>query len=399
MKQSIFFSTGDPSGDQHAGRVIASMRQRDPNLCFRGFGGPQMLAAGCKLDFELTQLAVMGAIEVAPKLAQFYKVANQAKSIFQQGNTQAVVLVDFPGFNWHIAKRAKACGIPVFYYLPPQLWAWAPWRLSKVRRYVDKVLSVLPFEYEWYQERGIDTEYVGHPFFDAVLEKQLDARTLGDVQQLKSQGKRIVAVLPGSRSNEVSGNWPLQLEAIRRLHAKHPDVHFLVAAFRDKHCLTCRSQLTEDDRSLPIDFYVGKTSEVIEAAQCAIMVSGSVSLELMARRTPAVVLYRLGRVFHTIATTLANIDSITLPNLIAGKTIFPEFLSVGNPEPAIANVVTATDRMLSQPDYLAQVNSQLDALRQKYAMPGATATAAECLIRLIHSRDLSSPSNHARQAA
>ncbi|MEZ6088291.1 MAG: hypothetical protein R3C05_09755 [Pirellulaceae bacterium] len=174
MERSIFFSAGEPSGDQHAARLIQALRRRQPQMAFRGFGGPAMELEGCRLDYELTNLAVMGLVEVAPKLSEFYRVASQAKEIFRQETPDAVVLLDFPGFNWHIAKRAKACGIPVYYYLPPQLWAWAPWRLRKVRRYVDKVLCVLPFEYQWYRERGIDAHYVGHPFFDAVNEQKLD---------------------------------------------------------------------------------------------------------------------------------------------------------------------------------------------------------------------------------
>ncbi|QDV54598.1 Glycosyl transferase [Rosistilla oblonga] len=383
MNRSIFFSAGEPSGDQHSARLIDALRARDPQLRFRGFGGNEMEQAGCQIDFELTQLAVMGVVEVAPKIAEFYRVAQQAKQIFAQEPPQAVVLVDFPGFNWHIAKRAKACGIPVYYYLPPQLWAWAPWRLRKVRKYVDKVLCVLPFEYNWYRDRGIDAEYVGHPFFDAVAKQRLDRPTIERFDQLKADGKRLVAVLPGSRRGEVTNNWPLQLEAIRRLTKRHPDVRFQVACFRDRQCLWCREQLTAEDQSLPLDFFVGKTSEIVEAAESAIMVSGSVSLELMARSTPAVVLYRVGRILKALASVLVSTKSMTLPNLIAEKTLFPEFVSAGDPEPVIREVVAAADRMLSEPEYLADLQQQLQTLRSKYAAPGASERAAAELIELM----------------
>lgn len=386
MNQSIFFSAGEPSGDQHAARLITALRKRDKNLQFRGFGGSAMQTAGCRLDFELTQLAVMGIVEVAPKVAEFYRVAQQARKIFRQGSTQAVVLVDFPGFNWHIAKRAKAEGIPVYYYLPPQLWAWAPWRIRKVRKHVDKVLCVLPFEYQWYRERGIDAEYVGHPFFDAVEQQKLDQPTMDRFKNLAGQGKRLVAVLPGSRRVEVTNNWPLQLEAIRRLTKRHPDVRFAVACFRDRQCLWCREQMTDADKLLPIDFYVGKTSEIVEAAESSIMVSGSVSLELMARNTPAVVLYRVSRLTTAIASVLVSIESMTLPNLMAKKTLFPEFVSSGDPEPAIRNVVAAADRMLGDSEYLADLKGQLRDLRQQYAMPGASDRTADRLIEWFGNR-------------
>ncbi|QDS86459.1 Glycosyl transferase [Rosistilla ulvae] len=386
MNRSIFFSAGEPSGDKHAARLIEALRERDPKLQFRGFGGSEMQQAGCQTDFELTQLAVMGIVEVAPKVAEFYRVAQQAKQIFAEGETDGVVLVDFPGFNWHVAKRAKACGIPVYYYLPPQLWAWAPWRIRKVRKYVDKVLCVLPFEYQWYRDRGIDAEYVGHPFFDAVAKQPLDKTTLDRFDEIKRSGKRLVAVLPGSRRSEVTNNWPLQLEAIRRLAKRHPDVRFQVACFRDRQCLWCREQLTAEDQSLPLDFFVGKTSEIVEAAESAIMVSGSVSLELMARSTPAVVLYRVGRTIKWLASVLVSTKSMTLPNLIAEKTLFPEFVSAGDPEPVIGEVVAAADRMLSEPEYLADLQQQLQTLRSKYAVPGASERAADQLIQWMGER-------------
>src|SRR5690606_18353632 len=140
---------------------------------------------------------------------------------------------------WHIARRAKKYGIPVYYYLPPQLWAWGSWRIRKMRRSVDRVLSVLPFEHEWYRSHGVDTEYVGHPFFDAIAERELDQTVLARFEEHRRRGRRLVAVLPGSRQHEVHRNWPVMLEAMRRLAAKNRDIHFLVGAFRDSQCLWC----------------------------------------------------------------------------------------------------------------------------------------------------------------
>ena len=129
MTRNIFFSVGEPSGDQHAARLVSELRRTVPAVALRGFGGPAMRAAGCHIDRDLTQHAVVGLLEVLPKLRQFFRFADQAEAIFRAGNVDAVVLVDFPGFNWHIAKRAKRYGIPVYYYCPPQLWAWGGWRL------------------------------------------------------------------------------------------------------------------------------------------------------------------------------------------------------------------------------------------------------------------------------
>ncbi len=373
--KTLFFSVGEPSGDQHVGKLVESLKDASGGFHFRGFGGQEMRQAGCRLDFELTQLAVMGIVEVLPKLRQFFSVADIASRAFAENRPDAVVLADFPGFNWHIAKRAKRFGIPVFYYLPPQLWAWGSWRIRKVRRWVDHVLSVLPFEHEWYSERGIKSTYVGHPFFDAVSEKVLDPKVMAQFQTVRDQGRRLVAVLPGSRSHEVHRNWPVMLAAIKELSARFPDVRFQVAAFRDSHCLWCRQQAASAG-DLPIDYFVGKTSEVIQAAETAMMVSGSVSLELLARDTPATVIYRMGRTMHWTGKTLVRVNSMTLPNLMAQKTVFPELASSGAPDDAISFMIAQTSRFLADADYWNEVRSEMSSLRSQFAQPGATRRAA-----------------------
>ncbi|MDA8746357.1 lipid-A-disaccharide synthase [Rubripirellula amarantea] len=391
MGKTVFFSVGEPSGDQHAAKLIERLCRLDHSIGVRGFGGPAMKSAGCQVDVDLTEHAVVGLLEVLPKLRQFFRFADQAEEIFKSGNVDAVMLVDFPGFNWHIAKRAKRYGIPVHYYCPPQLWAWAPWRIRKMRRTVDHVLSVLPFEHEYFQSRGVKSTFVGHPFFDAVAHTKLDSQLLASLHHRRDQGQSLVAVLPGSRTHEVERNWPLMLQAIRRLHADYPAARFLVASYRDRQCLWCRDQMTPSDASLPIDFFVGKTSEVIEAADCAMMVSGSVSLELMARRTPAAVIYRVGRFLHAVGRHLIQVDSLTLPNLMAGRTIFPEFVSVGNEGPAVDFLTESVGAMLGDRFYFQSLLRDLDGLRAQYARPGATDNAARWVQQSLQS-NLAGPS-------
>ena len=383
MSANIFFSVGEPSGDQHAARMVAQIFRLDASIQVRGFGGQAMREAGCHLDRDLTQHAVVGLVEVLPKLRQFFQFADQAEEIFRQGQIDAVVLVDFPGFNWHIAKRAKKYGIPVHYYCPPQLWAWAGWRVKKMKRSVDHVLAVLPIEQEYFQSHGIPTTFVGHPFFDAVASSELDQQLLDRLRGINEGGEHLVAILPGSRDHEVHSNWPLMLEAIRRVHRTNPRARFLVAAYRDRQCLWCRDQMSEQDKLLPIEFFVGRTSEVIEAARCAMMVSGSVSLELMARRTPAAVVYRVGRLLHAVGKLLVRLDSITLPNLMSDRKIFPEMVSVGKTEPAIDFLAHSVDAMLSDHFYFQGLLASLDKLRDQYARPGASKRAAELLVRRL----------------
>jgi lipid-A-disaccharide synthase len=378
----IFFSAGEPSGDLHTANLIRSLQdaaQRNglPPPTVRGLGGPKMRDAGCALDFELTNLAVVGFAEVLPKLREFFRVADIASDVFARERPDAVVLVDFPGFNWHIAKRAKQLGIPVIYYLPPQLWAWGAWRLKKMRRTVDRVLCNLPFEPEWYAKRKMEVEYVGHPFFDEIAGRQLDAKFLA---QWKPWDGLQVVVLPGSRSREVKSIWPMQLAAIRELSKRHPKTRFLVACYLDRHCLACQRMLKEADKELNVEFFFGRTSELIDIADCALMKSGSVSLEMMARQTPAVVVYHVSRSFYTIGRCLVRLNSMSLPNMIAGKTVMPEFLAVGGTAKATGQAIEAMDRLLSSREAREAQSGELRALADRYARGGASDRAANAIL-------------------
>ncbi|MHC4878639.1 MAG: lipid-A-disaccharide synthase [Planctomycetota bacterium] len=374
----IFFSVGEPSGDQHAAHLMHELQAREPDLRVSGFGGPLMEDAGLESLYRLTNLAVMGLVKVLPLIAKFYSLVKQAERFFAEQKPDAVVLVDFPGFNWWIAKKAKAAGIPVFYYLPPQLWAWAPWRISRVRKYVDYVISALPFERDWYQQRGIAVDYVGHPFFDEVADHPLDSAF---VEKWRGGKRRIVALLPGSRNQEVSSNWPLMLEAARRLHSDHPDVTFLVACFRDQHRRVCQTEQLVHCPSVPMQFFVGKTSEIVEVADCAIMVSGSVSLELLARGTPAAVVYRISWLLRIVGPLLIRCRFMSLPNLLADREVMPEYIPVGDLEPAIHGLHTSLSNWLATPMALEQARQSLADTGKGFQETGATARTAETILR------------------
>jgi lipid-A-disaccharide synthase len=385
--KTIFFSVGEPSGDLHGANLIRSLREVNPDIECRGFGGQRMLAAGLDCDFDLTQLAVVGITEVIPRLPEFFRLADQAEQIFRRGDVQAVVLVDFPGFNWHVARRAKRHGIPVYYYLPPQMWAWAGWRVRKMRRYVEHCLCNLPFELDWYRQRGVSCSLVGHPFFDEVASAVLDARF---IRRWREPERMAIGILPGSRDGEVHRNWPLQLEVIRRLHALHPTARFLVAGYRDRHVIWCREQMSEADQRLPMHFFVGKTSEIIEVSDVVLTKSGSVSLELMARGTPAVVVYSVSRLVYSVGRLLVSAGSITLPNLIAGQRVLPEFVCVGAPERTIVDVTEAMDCLMRDAARRGEVQTQLLELAKGCGGPGSSLRVAQFLNQRLASSDVTS---------
>lgn len=373
----IFFSVGEPSGDQHAAHLIAELRRRVPGIEAVGFGGPLMEQAGGRLLFRMTDLAIMGVFRVIPMLLTFWRLCRQAKRSFDEARPDAVVLVDFPGFNWHVARAAKNRGIPVFYYMPPQLWAWAPWRIGKVRKFVDHVLSGLTFERDWYASRGIDVTYVGHPFFDEVADHPLDEAFL---RERRRPGGRNVGILPGSRHLEVTRNGPALLRVMRNLAALHPDVTFRVACYKELHRTLLRRMSDEQGVDLPVEFCVGKTPEVIALADCCLMVSGSVSLELLARRTPAAVIFKGGPLAATLAKWVLTCKYISLPNLLADRLVMPEFFYSGDDAPAVAGITTLLDGWLSDPAALEARRREMADLAGRTATTGATARAAEAIL-------------------
>lgn len=374
----LFFSVGEPSGDQHTAHLIEEIRTRRPDARFSAFGGPEMQAVGCHLEVRLTDYAVMGILNVLPLIIKFIQLIRQVGAYLEQERPDAVILVDFPGFNWWVAKKAKALGIPVFYYLPPQLWAWAPWRIRRVRKNVDYILSGLQFEKQWYESRGINVDYIGHPFFDEVVSRKLQQDTL---TELKQSAPQIVGVLPGSRTNEVTRNFPVMLQTIRRLSQQFPDAIFPIACYRESHLELCQNFIREQQaEDLPLKLYLKKTPEIIEAADCCLMVSGSVSLEMLARKTPAVVLYRSHWGMYFLGQLLITCKYMSLPNLIAGREIMPEFPSVGNPNKVVTQMSTILAEWLSSPLALERARSELTSLYNETVIPGASAHAAEAIL-------------------
>ena len=377
----LFLSAGEPSGDQHAAHLLAELRRREPGLDAVGYGGPHLAAAGQDQQFRLTDLAVMGVRAVLPHLRKFFALRDEAAAYFERERPDAVVLVDFPGFHWHLAKAAKRAGVPVIYYLPPQLWAWAPWRVRKVRKYVDHLVCGLPFEPAWYAERGCEEAGVscvdaGHPFFDEVAAAKLDANFLDD-----RRSSRTVGVLPGSRDREVEANGPVLAACVRRLAGLHPGVTFRVAAYKAAQADRCRELFAGCGPN--VEVCENKTGEVIELAECCLFVSGSVSLELLARRTPGVMLYQTGRAKYWALEKLIATDSITLPNLIAGERLYPEYFPPSPDCREVTVIVRTFDNWLSNPAALAAVRLKIEAAADRCVKPGAAANAADAVLTAV----------------
>jgi lipid-A-disaccharide synthase len=371
----VFFSAGEPSGDLHAANLARALAARHPGIKLVGFGGDRMAAAGVTLLYPLTRLAVMWFGRVATHLITFIRLAARAKRYFRTQRPDAVVLVDFPGFHWHIAKRAKAAGIPVYYFVPPQLWAWAGWRVKKVKRNFEAVLTALPFEEEWYRSRGVRTHYVGHPYFDELARQRLDPHFL---EFERAKPGPVVALLPGSRNQEVALNFPTMLAAAKVIRSRCPAARFLVAAFNDDQAAVCRNLAFME--GVPADVHVGRTPELIDLATCSVAVSGSVGLELLNKAKPTVVVYRVSRLMHRVALRLKTCPYISLVNLLAGEELYPECASASDESAAVARHIIT---WLTDPIGREQLETKLRALRARVAVPGACDRAADFLLAEI----------------
>jgi lipid-A-disaccharide synthase len=370
----VFISAGEPSGDLHAANLLRALRRRGPNIeCF-GFGGPHMEAAGADVLFPLASHAIMGLSGIVRALPTMFRILDQAAKEIVRRRPVAAVLIDYPGFHWHVAKRVRQLGVPVVSFVPPQIWAWASHRVHKVRRYFDRVLCSLPFEEDWYRQRGVTAEYVGHPYFDALHQQQVDREFVTAKRQAKSP---IVAVLPGSRRGELDRNLSMQLNAIRVIHERRPDVRFLFACFKPAHQQRVQSAIGEF--KLPAEAHVGRMPEILSVADAVIAVSGSVGLELLHHAVPSAIVYRVNSLYRKIARSVLNVPYISIVNLLAERELFPEFLTSRDESAGIAEQVLG---WLDDPAAASRLRSELTVLKAKVGQPGACERAASMVLEL-----------------
>lgn len=401
----IFFSVGEPSGDLHGANLIRELQQRRPDCEFVGYGGPRMAAAGCVLQEDLTKLAVMWLLHALLNIHKFWTLVSKADRYFRHSRPDAVVLIDYPGFNWWIARRAKKHGIPVIYYGVPQLWAWAGWRIKKMRRFVDHVLCKLPFEETWYRERGCNATFVGHPYFDQLRAEQLDTKF---IKQLQTGDGPLVAILPGSRTQEVKSNLGYFLKAAQIVHQRVPNTRFAIASFKPSQAEMARELVAGS--SLPVEIHVGRTPEIIEAADCAMAVSGSVSLELLYHTKPTVILYYISRFAFFVQKFFRKVRYITLVNLLTATDLFPKRVATYDPnDPIDANVLmpeylTCEDKSaqvakhviewLTVPAQHAARVARLAALKDQVGHGGASSRAADYMLDVLDAQQRPALKSH-----
>jgi lipid-A-disaccharide synthase len=370
----IFVSAGEPSGDLHGANLLHAVRRLQPDVDVSGFGSERMALAGCRVIYPLADKAVIGISQAIASVPRVWRVLGLANRHFAENRPDVVVMIDNPGFHWWLARTARRHGIPVVYFVPPQIWAWGSWRATKMRRLVDRVLCNLPFEQAWYEARGINARYVGHPYFDELRDQQLDA---GFLAEQRSRPGVVVGLLPGSRRQELENNSASLVRAAELIHRQRRDARFLVACLKQEHRLKIEALLVGKD--VPVEVHAGRTPEIIELAHSTISVSGSVGLELLYRGKPSVVMYQVGHGGMLLARTLKQCRFISIINLLVDREFFPEFLSAGSESEAISARIV---EWLENPAAYDAVRAELAALRDRVAEPGACARAARQVLEM-----------------
>lgn len=315
---------GEASGDLHGSRLIEAIKRHDSKAEFRFFGGDCMaVAAGCKPDLHYDRLNVMGFSEVLRSLPRIIRNLRMAQRLIQSWHPDALVLVDFPGFNLRLAKAAKRNGVPVHYFISPKIWAWKEWRIKSIRRYVDHLYCILPFEKDYFRKRHhYEVEYVGNPSVAEIDEelRRVPAESYFRERYDVTDPRPIIALLPGSRRGELRNNLPLMIEAARRF----PQYQYIVAAAPAQPERLYRE--VAQDPGLKVVF--GATTALLRHSRAALVTSGTATLETALTGTPQVVCYRANgsRLSYNIMKRLLKVRYVSLPNLIAGREVVPELL-------------------------------------------------------------------------
>ena len=392
-KPAILFTAFEPSGDDHASSVIAVLRARHPDLAMYAWGGPKMAEAGAVVIERTGEDAVMGLPGL--KKIQEHKKINARIAAWLGGPGRGVSLhmpVDSPAANFPICKIAKRRGISVMHLVAPQIWAWGGWRIRKLRRLTDRVLCLLPFEQQWFRERGVEAEFVGHPLFDRVP----DAATLdaASADLPNSEAPHRIALMPGSRPGEIAKNFPLLLDAFRAVRSKHPEAAGIVAATTPAVEERLRS-IAESHGGWPdkLEMVHGRTDAVVRWCSLALVVSGTVTLQIARQRRPMVIFYKSSPVMYTLlARWLLSTEFFTLPNLVAGREIVPEFV------PHFEDHRKITDEALKLIDNPALAKLQvdhLDGVAGLFAGRNAAESAADAVERVLGLTHVATPGTEA----
>jgi lipid-A-disaccharide synthase len=376
----IFLSAGETSGDLHASNLIRAIRRQAPDAAIVALGGPKMEAAGARLLANTVEFGIIGVGPILGGFTRYLALLSRADRFVGAWRPDVAVTIDCPGFHFLLASRLRARRIPTLWYIPPQLWAWAPWRVNKLRRRFTHVACVLPHEEAFFREHGVPVTFVGHPVVDHLRGLALDQPF---IRSLRTTAKdRVVVLMPGSRRQEVAPILRRQLVVARALADRHPPCSFVLALAHEEHRAWV-APLTAAS-GLPIRTVVGKTHEVQSTADLALAKSGTTTLELLFYEKPMAVFYNVTwPQWHLAGRWLVRTPWMALPNALAGRRIVPEYMRDG---PPTAEEIDEVSALLVDERRRTEVRTALAEVRRRIDVPGAAERAADVVLNLVGTR-------------
>jgi lipid-A-disaccharide synthase len=372
----VLIVAGEASGDLHGANLVRAVHRLAPEIRFYGIGGERLREAGAELLFHSSRLAVVGIAEVFGKLRSVSSALGRVKGFLGREAPALAILIDFPDFNLHLATHLKRRGIPILYYISPQIWAWRGWRIRRIRRLVDKMVVILPFEAALYEREGVDVAFVGHPLLDVVKPR------LGREKFLDSLGidprRRIIGLFPGSREHEVRRLLPAMLGAAQLLEDRNPDLYFLISLAPDIDGDQVSPLL--ERYGLPVRIVRDNPYDTMDASELLVLASGTVTLEAAILGAPMVIIYKVSPLTYWIGRMMAKVDHIGLVNLVAGRTIAPELIQGCASADRIAREGFC---LLADPERSSRMRSALMDVKAKLGMPGASDRAAHLVLDMM----------------
>ena len=370
---TIYFVAGEVSADNHGAALMRSLYMLDPELNFIGRGGPQMhQVAGAQFKNWIGDAAVLGLWEVLRKYGYFREQFRQTLKEIEESKPDAVVLIDYPGFNLRLARalRRQSQRHKTIYYISPQVWAWNRGRIKRMARFIDLVLCIFPFETDLYAASGLRAVFVGHPMIERLETQKIEAH----------RDQNLIGLFPGSRLREVRKIFPVMIEAARRLSQLNPTLRFQVAAASEELAREMSEQLA--DRQA-IEIAVGQTATVMQRAFVGIVASGSATLEAAYFGMPFVLIYKVAWPTYVAARLVVNVDFLGMPNLLAAKEVVPEFIQH---EAKPAAIVEAVRLLMEDSPARDRMISDFDAITSKLGGIGASERAAQAILEELKER-------------
>jgi lipid-A-disaccharide synthase len=368
-------SCGEASGDLYAGALGAALRRRTPDLELFGFGGGHLARAGAELLGDYRRFAVTGLVEAAAVLPRSWRMLQTLRAAARDRHPDVFVAIDFPDFNFRLLPALSAAGIPIVYYVSPQIWAWRPGRMSYLKRYVSRMLVIFPFEPALYEKAGVPVEFVGHPLVDLAIAATTRDAWLGAVGL--DPTRPVVALLPGSRPNEVSRLLPVLVESSVRIAARVPGVQFVIA-----RAPSLDDDLFADAGRRGLRVVTGATDDVLQAADAVVTASGTATVQTALHGKPMVIVYRLSPATYALGRSFVRLPHYGMVNLVAGRSIVPELIQDAcTPEAVAAEAVSLlTDR--GRADRMRQ---DLTEVQRALGGAGASERAADAVLAVATS--------------